>query len=192
MTNCPEPQAPQLQNGGNPASWAVGQQEEETRSGPSLARCWVHSRSGLTGAKREVRGDGRGRGASGQVLESRTCHRQRGCTSSFPFLCRVPGCPPGWWEQFVIPFYQELYFPWRSSPRTHAGSIRVHVCSRWGIVPFSCPSGAGEGCQHQLPAPHADVNLAPATVLLLSHSRRVVPPSSLSPVLEIPCVSFIY
>lgn len=72
-----------------------------------------------------------------------------------------------------------------------ATCVCVRVGGR-GTVPFACLSGAGERCRHQLPALHDDANLAPAPVLPLSHSRLILPPSSLFPVLRTPCVPFIY
>lgn len=113
-------------------------------------------------------------------MESRTCHQQAppGCTS-LPLLTLQgsrlsSGLVGRRWEQFVILFSKELCFPWRSSPRTHPGSIgHVYTCvyllGVGGAVSFSCPNGTGEGCQHQLPALHDDANLAPATLFCFCH-----------------------
>lgn len=126
---------------------------------------------------------------------------QGGCTS-LPLLTLqgsrlssgLVGCR---WEQFVIPFSKELRFPWRPSPHTHPGSIgHVHTCvcllgvgwvgGRVGLGWRACsvlfmPEWGREGCQHQLPAPHNDANLAPATLFCFCHilGRFSHPPPSL-------------
>lgn len=112
-------------------------------------------------------------------MQSPTCHEQvppgpRGCTAPPPPPCSLQGSrlPSSWqgrWERFVIPFSKELCFPWRPSPRGHAGSGGHERMCAWGAggggpsVLFM-PERSRERCQHQLPAPHDDASLAPGPV----------------------------
>lgn len=63
---------------------------------------------------------------------------------------------------------QPTHPPWKYRPCAY---VCVFVGWGWGrgAVSFSCPRGAGEGCRHQLPAPHDDANLAPATLFCFCH-----------------------
>lgn len=167
-------------------------------SRPSPAWCPAHSSSGLTGRNSKSLGAG--------VSESGTCHQpalwlQRRCT---PSLSEFQAGPPGWWARLgavcaslpprnCVSHGDPAHMP---SLEAQAVRVRVHVRvyhEECCTASFSCPSrvrrGGSAACQDRTMVP---AWLLPS-VLLLSHSRQVLPPSSLSQSLRLTaCHLFIH
>ena len=95
----------------------------------------------------------------------------------------------------MIPFPQELCFPWRPSPRTHPGStgrVRVHVCTYIGGAhhPLQAELCSG-GWRHCLPVPTNNASLA-VVLFCFCHIRDGFPTLLPLLVLETHCMSFVY
>lgn len=126
-------------------------------SHPRLAWCQLHSRSG---PECKVLGGG-GRSQSGSCISRPLTPEGMNCSLPCQASRTVLRAGGRGWELFVIPFPQELCFPWRPSPHTHPGStgrvcVCAHVCRGVHSIlsRLSCVlGGGGTACPSQSTMP---------------------------------------